>query len=182
MAAPSPLSPGSASAGVDPRLGLFDTVSAIGLTPNSVKSGEPGLMLPSGIAENIFHITAANECRYNFPLNSLKPFWPELSLPGTHSDIGGGYFPLESENIFLSRPLTEAISDERSDLKVEIFRKVEQQMSLLLLSKEMEPLLRANHVVSETWFDERYFPDQYGQMQKRVFVALTMRRPLIKNS
>ncbi|MCS5969729.1 hypothetical protein LNP26_30100 [Klebsiella variicola subsp. variicola] len=44
------------------------------------------LTLRPGVAEKVFHITAANECRFNFALNSVKPAWPELALPGAHSD------------------------------------------------------------------------------------------------
>ena len=34
------------------------------------------LTLRPGVAEKVFHITAANECRFNFALNSVKPAWP----------------------------------------------------------------------------------------------------------
>ncbi|HCC5872072.1 TPA: hypothetical protein N3018_005024 [Klebsiella pneumoniae] len=44
------------------------------------------LTLRPGVAEKVFHITAANECRFNFALNSVKPAWLELALPGAHSD------------------------------------------------------------------------------------------------
>ncbi|HCM5348461.1 TPA: hypothetical protein N3N58_005319 [Klebsiella pneumoniae] len=44
------------------------------------------LTLRPGVAEKVFHITAANECGFNFALNSVKPAWPELALPGAHSD------------------------------------------------------------------------------------------------
>lgn len=60
------------------------------------------LTLCPGVAEKVFHITATNECRFNFALNSVKPAWPELSLPGVHSDIGDGYLPVTKEHLFLA--------------------------------------------------------------------------------
>ncbi|MBL1249179.1 hypothetical protein JK362_20945 [Klebsiella pneumoniae] len=48
------------------------------------------LTLRPGVAEKVFHITAANECRFNFALNSVKPAWPELALPGAHSERSEG--------------------------------------------------------------------------------------------
>lgn len=95
-------------------IGIFDTVAAIGtplngLNPHSADTGEVNLVLRPGVAEKVFHITAAHECRFNFALNSVKPAWPELALPGVHSDIGGGYLPAVEENLFLTRPETDTI-------------------------------------------------------------------------
>jgi hypothetical protein len=59
----------------------------------SADTGNVNIRLRPGVAEKVFHITAQHECRYNFALNSVAPAWPELALPGAHSDIGGGYLP-----------------------------------------------------------------------------------------
>lgn len=90
-------------------IGIFDTVAAIGspvngMNPHSASTGEVNITLPPGIAEKVFHITAGNECRFNFALNSVRPVWPELALPGAHSDTGGGYLPQVRENLFLTAP------------------------------------------------------------------------------
>jgi hypothetical protein len=86
-------------------IGIFDTVAAIGtptngFNPHNADTGAVNIALRPGVAEKVFHITAAHECRFNFALNSVKPAWPELALPGVHSDIGGGYLPLLEENLF----------------------------------------------------------------------------------
>lgn len=87
-------------------LGIFDTVAAIGtpangLNPHSADTGEVNIVLRPGVAEKVFHITAQHECRFNFALNSVKPAWPELALPGVHSDIGGGVItPMSTKSIF----------------------------------------------------------------------------------
>ncbi|MGG7524172.1 phospholipase effector Tle1 domain-containing protein, partial [bacterium BS0013] len=85
-------------------IGIFDTVAAIGtplngLNPHNSNTGDVNLILRPGVADKVFHITAAHECRFNFALNSVKPAWPELALPGAHSDIGGGYLPAVEENL-----------------------------------------------------------------------------------
>ncbi|MXD86615.1 DUF2235 domain-containing protein, partial [Escherichia coli] len=75
------------------------------------------LELRPSVAKKVFQITAMNEYRYNFSLNSIKGMWPELALPGAHSDIGGGYNPVgsplqENESLFLSCPEFEIVSDD----------------------------------------------------------------------
>ncbi|WP_448511428.1 T6SS phospholipase effector Tle1-like catalytic domain-containing protein [Photorhabdus laumondii] len=78
-------------------LGLFDTVSTIwSYNPfnephDSGKTGELKVCIKKGVAKDAFQITAMHECRYNFPLYSIDGIYPELELPGAHSDIGGSY-------------------------------------------------------------------------------------------
>ncbi|MBF4180802.1 phospholipase effector Tle1 domain-containing protein, partial [Lelliottia nimipressuralis] len=98
-----------APAGKTRFIGIFDTVAAIGtpqngLNPHTANTGDVNIVLRPGVAEKVFHITAQHECRFNFALNSVQPAWPELALPGAHSDIGGGYLPATRENIYLTRP------------------------------------------------------------------------------
>ncbi len=63
----------------------------------------PKVKLPR-VAKHVFQLTAMNECRYNFCLNSIKESWPELSFHGSHADIGGGYDPLEDESTCFKSP------------------------------------------------------------------------------
>jgi len=81
-------------------VGLFDTVATIGLA-NDVNIGFD-LDLSNVSAEKIVHLTAKNEHRNNFPLESLirtdggtEPNTEEIALMGVHSDIGGGYGELD---------------------------------------------------------------------------------------
>lgn len=93
-------------------LGLFDTVASIwGI--NNLDFRDPhdtgityGLEvnLPQNVASRVFQINAFQECRYNLPLSDLKGFYPQLELLGAHSDIGGGYGPIEEEINFVSLP------------------------------------------------------------------------------
>lgn len=82
-------------------VGLFDSVASIG-APADYDWGL-NLNLDENSAEQIFQITAEDEMRANFPLDSLAPLAStasnvaEVSLPGVHSDIGGGYGALDLE-------------------------------------------------------------------------------------
>lgn len=167
-------------------IGIFDTVAAIGvpvngLNPHSADTGDVRLILRPGVAEKVFHITAANECRFNFALNSVKPAWPELMLPGAHSDIGGGYLPVTKEDLFLTRPTTETVPFSQPDEKTRAYRQAIAQLQILDKSSCLAPLLRTNDISAEVWSDDRLPQDRYGQMQKRSFAALTLRNRIVRN-
>jgi len=78
-------------------VGLFDTVASIGLSGDY--DFELNLNLDKDSAETIFHIKAKDEMRANFPSESFKlsdgPNITQITLPGVHSDIGGGYGALD---------------------------------------------------------------------------------------
>jgi len=163
-------------------LGIFDTVAAIGtpvngLNPHSADSGDVNLALRPGIAEKVFHITAQHECRFNFALNSVKPAWPELALPGAHSDIGGGYNPDEHEACFLTRPVFETVSLSTPDTKTRVYQQTCEQLEVMEDYPAIAPLLNAVEVNIDTWHDERMPADHYGTLQKRSAAALVIDRP-----
>ncbi|MDU6389862.1 MULTISPECIES: phospholipase effector Tle1 domain-containing protein [unclassified Pantoea] len=164
-------------------LGLFDTVAAIGtpvngLNPHSADSGDVNLALRPGVAEKVFHITAQHECRFNFALNSVKPAWPELALPGAHSDIGGGYNPDEHEACFLTRPVFEAVSLSTPDTQTRVYRQTCEQLKAMNGYPAIAPLLNAVDVNIDTWHDDRMAADRYGALQKRSGAALVIDRPM----
>ncbi|MFT6332657.1 MAG: hypothetical protein ACJAW3_001001, partial [Lentimonas sp.] len=75
---------------------LFDPVASYGKPGNNIDMGFD-FSLPENIA--VMQINAADEKRANFPLQALRnsdgtlkgKFWTEITLPGVHSTIGGGY-------------------------------------------------------------------------------------------
>ncbi|WP_392435904.1 PAAR domain-containing protein (plasmid) [Yersinia sp. HM-2024] len=163
-------------------LGIFDTVAAIGtpvngLNPHSADTGEVNIVLRPGVAEKVFHITAQHECRFNFALNSVKPAWPELALPGVHSDIGGGYNPDEHEAYFLTRPEFETVPLSTSDTETRIYRQTCAQLKAMDSYPAIAPLLNALAVNADTWHDDRLPADRYGTLQKRSGAALVIDRP-----
>jgi hypothetical protein len=88
-------------------VGLFDTVSSyepegnFGVLGSALSHDfnndvtELGLQL-NGMAEKVIHLTARDEYRANFSLTTIDSdiaagIGYELQLPGSHSDVGGGY-------------------------------------------------------------------------------------------
>lgn len=162
-------------------IGLFDTVAAMatlgnGMDPHSPDCGELNLALRPGVAEHVFQIVAQHECRYNFALNSVAPAWPELSLPGVHSDIGGGYLPQMREDLFLTRPRVETVPWSLPGERSAVYQQALAQLAALNNAPAMAPILRTHAATPETWMDEFAPNDRYGQMQKRCFAALTLRQ------
>ena len=167
-------------------IGIFDTVAAIGtpfngLNPHSADTGEVNLVLRPGVADKVFHITAANECRFNFALNSVKPAWPELTLPGAHSDIGGGYLPAVEENLFLTRPETDTVPLRQPGEQTRGYHQAVRQLEKLDSFPAIAPIMRTSEISVETWFDDRMPPDRYGEPQKRSYAAMTLRNRVVKN-
>lgn len=105
------LTPGFSDADVKLRfMGLFDTVAALAglddlLNPRDDRNSGLHLHLPPGCADHVVHLTARDEIRANFALNSVRPGFADIALPGVHSDIGGGYRPQEWETVLLTPPV-----------------------------------------------------------------------------
>jgi type VI secretion system secreted protein VgrG len=91
-------------------IGLFDTVAALvdplegDFSPANDRNPGLNLYLPPGCARKVVHLTARDEKRWNFALNSVAPGHLEIELPGSHSDIGGGYPPLMTERLLIGKP------------------------------------------------------------------------------
>lgn len=101
-------------------VGLFDTVSSYspGFLSTLANLGkqfdddtkELHLNFSHGYANKVFHLTAGNEYRANFALTHINSALKlpsralkntkmgyELEIPGAHSDVGGGYNTVETE-------------------------------------------------------------------------------------
>lgn len=175
-----------APAGKTRFIGIFDTVAAIGtpangLNPHSADTGDVNIVLHPGVAEKVFQITAQNEFRYNFALNSVKPAWPELALPGCHSDIGGGYLPVEVENLFLTRPLAETVLLEKPDYETHVYQQTIKNRESLAVTPGIDSIVRNSIVINKIWSDDKMPQDRYGNFQKRSFAALLLSKRLVKN-
>jgi type VI secretion system secreted protein VgrG len=120
-------------------IGLFDTVAAIAtLSQGDANVGNDtndgvNLYLPPGCARKVIQLQALDEYRYNFALNSVHSSHLQIGLPGVHSDIGGGYLPRATEQIWLTAPRratvtgTQKIESHKAwrtvDAEAEAFRK-----------------------------------------------------------
>ncbi|MDH1265194.1 DUF2235 domain-containing protein [Pseudomonas sp. GD03944] len=88
-------------------IGLFDTVASVAGLANlgNVRSAiAPGvkLYLAPGNFNHVVHLVARDEVRANFALSTVHPDHTEITLPGAHSDIGGGYRADIEERVLLS--------------------------------------------------------------------------------
>ncbi|MGE4578102.1 MAG: DUF2235 domain-containing protein [Desulfuromonadales bacterium] len=88
-------------------VGIFDTVGSVGLPGNNINDNpisNAGMPCPINLdlhpqaARAVYHLTAQDEQRRNFPLSSLRSadgslptHFVEEAMPGAHADVGGGY-------------------------------------------------------------------------------------------
>lgn len=91
-------------------VGLFDTVTAIGSIADglNVRDNHHGGVqstLPAGCARHVVHLVARDERRANFMLTTVAPEHREITLPGAHSDIGGGYHRSHEGPLLLEKPV-----------------------------------------------------------------------------
>jgi uncharacterized Zn-binding protein involved in type VI secretion len=96
-------------------IGLFDTVAAIGSwddwgNPADANNGSIDLYLPPDCARQVVHLVARDEYRRNFALNRVASPHREITLPGAHSDLGGGYQPEATERLYPIRPRSNWVS------------------------------------------------------------------------
>ncbi|MFK3799961.1 DUF2235 domain-containing protein, partial [Pseudomonas sp. NPDC088444] len=101
-------------------IGLFDTVAAISSpergdwSPANNDNNGVNLYLPPRCAREVIQLGARDECRLNFALNGVLSHHLQISLPGVHSDIGGGYLPNAWERLWLVEPKRIEVAAGRS--------------------------------------------------------------------
>ncbi|MCQ4294498.1 DUF2235 domain-containing protein [Pseudomonas stutzeri] len=114
-------------------IGLFDTVTAVvdpmkwDLSPADHLNPGVNLYLPPGCARKVLQLRARDEMRWNFALNSVTPHHQEITLPGAHSDIGGGYLPIAQEKLILSRPVSSTVPAGTPTERTHAWRETERQ-------------------------------------------------------
>lgn len=158
-------------------LGLLDSVSAL---PDALTRKIHRVLHP-GVAQQVFHIIADHECRAHFSLDSAGATWPELRLPGTHSDIGGGYLPIVHEQLCLSRIITDTVQLDTDCAQTAGFSRTQKTLAEMQQYSAIAPLLRHNEIELKTWCDERYPQDRYGNFMKRCASVLMLKNRTVYN-
>nr|WP_269137377.1 DUF2235 domain-containing protein [Pseudomonas sp. PGPR40] len=162
-------------------IGLFDTVASVGGLSNLgyVRSPTaPGvkLYLMPRFFPNVLQLVARDEYRANFALNSVGPDHQEISLPGVHSDIGGGYRDDIEECVLLS-PMQALEVGAFTDVKTtSIYRDAQRERANWHAKGwplEMLELITPDPVMLLPEPRVRNAPKQ-----KRVFVGLQLRRKI----
>jgi len=166
-------------------IGLFDTVAAIAdltrLDTSPADDYNPGvnLYLPPGCARKVLQLTARDERRWNFSLNSVRAGpgddagHEEISLPGVHSDLGGGYPPLMEERLLLSRTRTSIVPRGHAPERTAAWRDTEREgLALLQRGLPGEGKLRV-----DCWTTPlSHEPHSTHGDEQRVHAALAIRR------
>lgn len=90
-------------------LGIFDTVASFGIPSTNILNNLTFTGRDMVVDERVkmcVHHVAGNEQRFAFPVDLIckredgtlaNPKWKEVVYPGMHSDVGGGYMPLDEE-------------------------------------------------------------------------------------
>ncbi|TBW48214.1 DUF2235 domain-containing protein [Marinobacter halodurans] len=107
-------------------VGLFDSVAGVldplnlDFTTSNDRNQPVDIYLDPKTVNSAVQLIAADECRENFALNSIAnedgtipSNFTEISLPGAHSDVGGGYPDMMTETVLLSRK--RVIDDHRTE-------------------------------------------------------------------
>ncbi|MBS1204639.1 MAG: hypothetical protein H6R25_1538 [Proteobacteria bacterium] len=169
-------------------LGLFDTVAAIGSLLNFYGvngRSNPGvnLELRPSVAQKVFQISAMQECRYNFSLNSIAGMWPELALPGAHSDIGGGYNAGEDEISLLTMPDFEVTLDSADELQTAVYRQAEKMRQALYSLPALKYLMPHGEVETKmiSWPLVNQNKARAFIFEKKVGAAVFMTRKAVPN-
>jgi type VI secretion system secreted protein VgrG len=116
-------------------IGVYDTVAAIAnplvgdLNGNNAYNPGINIFLAPDAANKVVQLVARNERRYNFALNSLGA--ADISLPGVHSDLGGGYLPKAIERILLSKPRKSPVDEKTSFVDANSYKVAQEDLRRL---------------------------------------------------
>ncbi|MGY2184495.1 PAAR domain-containing protein, partial [Pseudomonas agarici] len=77
-----------------------------------------------GSARQVVQLVANDEHRHNFSLTRTDT---DLFVPGCHSDVGGGYLPLSTENLLLSKPDSSFSPPQEPNEHSEAYRRTQQR-------------------------------------------------------
>ncbi|WP_181296368.1 DUF2235 domain-containing protein [Pseudomonas sp. Q2-TVG4-2] len=160
-------------------IGLFDTVAAVAGLANlgDVSSSTAPwvkLHLPRKYFTNVVQLAARDETRANFPLSQVKPDHTEITLPGAHSDIGGGYLS-EAEECVLVSPMQALTVGAETDVNTtSIYRDAELARERLV--SEGWPTSMLEIVTPDPQLIPTDPSDRLAPRQKRIFAGLQLKR------
>ncbi|MEX6675734.1 DUF2235 domain-containing protein [Pseudomonas sp. W2Oct36] len=158
-------------------IGIFDTVAAIADWMHGDFNGNnainPGIdiRLAPGTARKVVHLVAKDERRFNFSLNQAGG--TEISLPGVHSDLGGGYLPDMVERVMLSKPRNNEIAKNapnHSAVSYQLTQQDLQQVEAIYANYALPLEIRTWHV------DVTHNAKGDVSHTKRVYAAVSCQR------
>lgn len=160
-------------------VGLFDTVASVaGLRNfgNYSSRHTPGIQLYLDRKKfpTVVQLAARDEIRFNFALRHVRPDHMDITLPGAHSDIGGGYRQLMEEALMVTPMQAQEIDQTQDIREASIYHDAEHAKARWI--EEGWPA-DALHIVTpkaeQLPFDRQ---DHTTPAQKRVYAGLQIRR------
>jgi len=162
-------------------IGLFDTVPSIAGWSNLGNIKSPvatgiKLYLDRRFFTDVVQLVARDENRANFALSRIKPAFPEITVPGVHSDVGGGYLAEAQERVLVSPMQVLEVPINTDVATTSIYRDAANVKSQWLAkgwpSEFLEIVTPAASEVPQTQ------QDRLGPGRKRVYAALQLKRPV----
>ncbi|OLF54650.1 T6SS phospholipase effector Tle1-like catalytic domain-containing protein [Pseudomonas chlororaphis] len=162
-------------------IGLFDTVPSVAGLSNlgNVRSAiAPGikLHLDRRYFRSVVQLVARDEYRANFALSQVKPDHVEITLPGAHSDIGGGYLDEVQECVLVSPMQALEVSINTEVTQTSIYRDAVQARTRWLAKGWPAQWLEI--VTPEPLLLPQDSQDRLGPQRKRVYAGLQLKRPM----
>jgi hypothetical protein len=162
-------------------IGLFDTVpsiagwSNVGNIKSPVATGIK-LYLDRRFFTDVVQLVARDECRANFALSRIKPAFPEITVPGVHSDVGGGYLA-EAQECVLVSPMQALEVPLNTDVATTSIYRDAMNVKNQWLAKGWPPQFL--EIVTPTAFEvPQQQQDRLSPGLKRVYAALQLKRPV----
>ncbi|MGE4477084.1 MAG: PAAR domain-containing protein [Stutzerimonas sp.] len=154
-------------------IGLFDTVAALGGwddwgDPSDDVNGGIDLHLAPEAARRVVHLVARDEYRRNFALNQVAPPHREIVLPGAHSDLGGGYPPLDSERLYPIRPRSNWVSRATSPFSSLAYQQAQRDTEYARQADLLDPHDRTARLETDVW--EHFTPFSGGRSDQMKYV------------
>ncbi|WP_247268775.1 MULTISPECIES: phospholipase effector Tle1 domain-containing protein [Pseudomonas] len=162
-------------------IGLFDTVpsvagwSNLGNIQSPVATGIK-LYLDRRFFTDVVQLTARDECRANFALSRVKPDHLEITLPGVHSDIGGGYLEDALENVLVSPMQTLEVPQYTEVASTSIYRDAVTIREQWLANGWPAEMLEV--VTPDPLLLTGSAKNDFGPRMKRIYAALQLKRPV----
>ncbi|MDD1966833.1 DUF2235 domain-containing protein [Pseudomonas putida] len=157
-------------------IGLFDTVPGIvspltgDFSPGNNRNAGLNLGLPLGSARKIVQLVARDEHRLNFALIRTEH---DIVLPGSHSDIGGGYLPRMRERLLVSKPTSSLEMKTTPNERSVAYSWARSSIGPLVSSLVTQGIALDMH----TWsVDEQRIRDNLIPDKKRVYVVTRIER------
>ncbi|WP_165392208.1 phospholipase effector Tle1 domain-containing protein [Pseudomonas tructae] len=155
-------------------IGLFDSVAAIvavlngNFSPANADYSGVEMKLEAGTARTIVQLAARDELRRNFPLTRTDN---DFTVPGAHSDVGGGYPARVREQVVLVRPRTSVEPRSLANERSQAYLRTQQDYLDNRLAWQALP------VDTLTWSEDLPFvPKRDLYPQKRVIALLRCER------